>query len=239
MLGPFWIDDNAPVDAFPPVQLALEEPNGLLAVGGDLAPERIIAAYRQSIFPWYSEGQPILWWSPNPRAVLFPEQLKVSRSLRKTLRKQLFDVTLDRDFKAVIQACAEPRSYEKETWISPEIQSAYQSLHRLGYAHSVEAWQDGRLVGGLYGIALGQIFFGESMFSRTSNASKVAFTYLTRQLLQWGYKLIDCQVSSEHLQSLGATDIDRSEFLTYLETYTDLPGHPSPWAFDPEFDPLT
>ena len=239
MLGPFWIDDREPVDHFPPVQLALEEPNGLLAVGGDLTPERIIAAYRQSIFPWYSEGQPILWWSPNPRAVLFPEQMKVSRSLRKTLRKHLFDVTLDRDFKGVIQACAEPRSYEKETWISPEMQSAYLNLHRLGYAHSVEAWQNGQLVGGLYGIALGQIFFGESMFSRVSNASKVAFTYLTRQLQQWGYKIIDCQVSSDHLQSLGAIDIDRSEFLSYLESYLDEPGQPSPWAFDPQLDPLT
>ncbi len=238
MHGPFWIDDHDDITRFPPVELALKQPNGLLAVGGDLSPERLLAAYRQSIFPWYSEGQPILWWSPDPRAVLFPADLHVSRSLRKKLRKRALEITLDRAFEEVVAACAEPRSYEKETWISPEIHRAYTTLHRLGYAHSVEAWRDGRLVGGLYGVALGRIFFGESMFSRESDASKIAFVHLTRQLQRWGFVVIDCQVGSDHLRSLGAVDIPRREFLALLERHGGTPEPSAPWSFDPDFDPL-
>ncbi len=238
MPAPYWLSSHDDVTQFPPVELALREPDGLLAVGGDLSPARLIAAYRQSIFPWYSEDQPILWWSPDPRAVLFPEALHLSRSLRKVIRQNRFDVTFDQDFEGVVTACAEPRAYEQETWISPEIFEAYVTLHRRGEAHSVEAWQAGRLVGGLYGVAIGQIFFGESMFSRESNASKVAFVHLARQLQRWGYRLIDCQVSSEHLQSLGAIDIPRSEFLSLLKQHRDRPGRAAPWRFDPDFNPL-
>lgn len=236
--GPFWINNQDDVDHFPPVQLALDDPNGLLAVGGDLSPERLLAAYRQSIFPWYNDDQPILWWSPDPRAVLFPNQLHLSRSLKKTLRKKPFDIRFDQSFEAVISACAKPRTYESETWISPEIHQAYLQLHQLGYAHSVEAWQDKTLVGGLYGVAIGQVFFGESMFSRVTDASKVAFVYLTRQLQRWGYQLIDCQIASSHLQSLGAVDITRAAFLTQLKEAVDAPGKTTPWCFDPEFNPL-
>ncbi len=239
MPAPYWLDNCGDATLFPSVQLALSEPNGLLAVGGDLSPERLIAAYRQGIFPWYNEDQPILWWSPNPRAVLFPEALNISRSLRKVIRQKRFDITFDQDFEGVITACAEPRPYEQETWISPEIFEAYVTLHRLGYGHSVEAWQEGRLVGGLYGIAIGQVFFGESMFSRESNASKVAFVHLSRQLQRWHYRAIDCQVSSEHLHSLGAIDIPRVDFLSLLKHHTNLHGKTLPWQFDHDFEPLT
>ncbi|HGX92053.1 MAG TPA: leucyl/phenylalanyl-tRNA--protein transferase [Candidatus Tenderia sp.] len=238
MPAPYWLDSHDDVTQFPPVELALNEPNGLLAVGGDLSPARLIAAYRQSIFPWYSEDQPILWWSPNPRAVLFPEALHVSRSLRKIIRQKRFNITFDQDFEGVMTACAEPRSYEQETWISPEIFEAYVALHRLGHAHSVEAWQDDKLVGGLYGVAIGRIFFGESMFSREPNASKVAFVHLTSQLQRWHYRAIDCQVSSKHLHSLGAIDIPRADFLSLLKHHRDLPGRPSPWRFDQDINPL-
>src|SRR5690606_29186252 len=168
--------------AFPPLEAALREPNGLLAAGGDLSPERLIAAYRHGCFPWYAPGQPILWWSPDPRTVLFPDELHVSRSLAKVLRQQRFEVSFDRDFAAVIAACAAPRSYANGTWITDEMRGAYEQLHQLGHAHSVEVWQDGELVGGLYGLAFGLLFFGESMFSRRDNASKVGFVTLVRQL---------------------------------------------------------
>ncbi|AJE21405.1 leucyl/phenylalanyl-tRNA--protein transferase [Azotobacter chroococcum] len=210
--------------SFPPLERALREPNGLLAVGGDLSAERLIQAYRHGCFPWYQAGQPILWWSPNPRTVLLPQELHVSRSLRKTLRQERFQVSLDRDFSAVIQACAGPRDYADGTWITPKMQAAYRELHRRGIAHSVEVWQNDNLVGGLYGLAIGQLFFGESMFSHVDNASKVGFATLVRRLEQWGFVLIDCQMPTQHLQSLGARSISRSEFADYLKRYLDQPS---------------
>ncbi|TBW38362.1 leucyl/phenylalanyl-tRNA--protein transferase [Azotobacter chroococcum] len=210
--------------SFPPLERALREPNGLLAVGGDLSAERLIQAYRHGCFPWYQAGQPILWWSPNPRTVLLPQELHVSRSLRKTLRQERFQVSLDRDFSTVIQACAGPRDYADGTWITPEMQAAYRELHRRGIAHSVEVWQNDNLVGGLYGLAIGQLFFGESMFSHVDNASKVGFATLVRRLEQWGFVLIDCQMPTQHLQSLGARSISRSEFADYLKRYLDQPS---------------
>ena len=179
--GPFWLDESAPELNFPPVDLALDEPNGLLAVGGDLSPKRLIKAYRLGIFPWFSNGQPILWWSPNPRAILFPDQLHVSRSLNKAIRRGNLHITLDTAFAEVMQACASPRLQQADTWITAEMHTAYLQLHKMGIAHSVEAWLDDKLVGGLYGLSIGKVFFGESMFSRVSNASKVAFVYLTKQ----------------------------------------------------------
>ncbi len=209
-----WLDSNQL--AFPPLERALKSPNGLLAAGGDLSPERLKVAYSEGIFPWYESGQPILWWSPDPRSVLFPAKLHISRSLRKTLRKNLFNVTADTAFESVINACAKSRKYTHGTWITPEMQRAYTQLFQLGYAHSVEAWQNGELVGGLYGVALGRAFFGESMFSFRTDASKVAFVHLVKQLQIQGYQVIDCQVSSEHLFSLGAEEIPRSQFSQIL-----------------------
>ncbi|QWF71668.1 leucyl/phenylalanyl-tRNA--protein transferase [Methylomonas paludis] len=211
------LDPLSPHQAFPNPALALAEPNGLLAYGGCLSAPRLVNAYRQGIFPWYNPGEPILWWSPNPRLVLFPDKLKVSRSLQKTLRKQLFDIYFDRDFPQVIRACAAPRREQAGTWIIPEMIQAFENLHKLGLAHSVEAWQDGQLVGGLYGVAIGQVFFGESMFHRETDASKVVFVNLVKQLSAWGYQLIDCQVSSAHLLSLGAEEIPRAHFQNLLQ----------------------
>ena len=227
-----WLDPNGPVDIFPDPKLALTDPSGLLAVGGDLSPERLLAAYSQGVFPWYNEGQPILWWSPDPRLVLFPEQLSIVRSLRKLLRQRMYQITLDQDFVGVIQACARPRRNAEGTWITPEVQSAYTRLHRMGYAHSVEAWEHGKLIGGLYGVSIGRIFFGESMFSLRPNASKVALTYLCFQLQRWNFPLIDCQVQSEHLQRLGAQNIPRNEFLRYLEQFSHAPSIQRHWNFD-------
>ena len=202
---------------FPPVSSALTDPDGLLAIGGDLSPSRLINAYRRGIFPWYQQGQPILWWSPNPRWIIEPARLHISRSLAKTLRKGRFRVTFNQDFNAVISACAQPGKDRDETWITADIQSAYTELHQLGYAHSVESWHQNQLVGGLYGIALGKVFFGESMFSIQSDASKVAMVYLTEKLNADGIELIDCQVHTQHLQSLGATPISRKDFITHLD----------------------
>ncbi len=210
--------------SFPPLEKAMREPNGLLAAGGDLSPERLLAAYRHGCFPWYQEGQPLLWWSPDPRTVLFPEELHVSRSLRKTLRQETFTVTFDRAFQAVIEGCAGPRRYADGTWITTPMQNAYLALHRLGVAHSVEVWQDGRLVGGLYGLAMGQLFFGESMFSRATDASKVGFVTLVERLRDWGFKLIDCQMPTQHLASFGARAIPREAFAEALSRYLDGPG---------------
>ena len=230
------LDDD--ISAFPAVERALEQPNGLLAVGGDLSPGRLLNAYRRGIFPWFSEGQPVLWWSPDPRTVLFPERLRVSRSLRKRVRNAGFAVTLDRAFTAVMQACAAPRSGQSGTWISPAMVAAYGRLHRAGSAHSVEVWADSELVGGLYGLASGRAFFGESMFSRRRDASKIALVWLCRQLLDWDYALIDCQVSSDHLLGLGAEELPRVEFIARLEQAVAQAGQPAPWGFDPELDPL-
>jgi leucyl/phenylalanyl-tRNA--protein transferase len=217
---------------FPPVELA--SPEGLLAVGGDLRAERLLEAYRHGIFPWYNPGQPILWWSPDPRAVLFPEKLRVSRSLGKTLRRKKFEVTLDTVFRDVMQRCAEPRNDRTGpgTWITPEMIEAYCVLHERGLAHSVESWRDGKLVGGLYGVALGSVFFGESMFSRATDASKVAFVQLVRQLAAWGFDFIDCQLPSVHLSSLGAEEIRRRDFLERLEPALQQPGRPGHWRFE-------
>lgn len=202
----------------------MREPNGLLAAGGDLSPERLLAAYRHGCFPWYQEGQPLLWWSPDPRTVLCPEELHVSRSLRKKLRQEVFDVTFDQAFRAVIEGCAGPRSYADGTWITTPMQDAYVTLHRLGVAHSVEVWQDGRLVGGLYGLAMGRLFFGESMFSHTTDASKVGFVTLVEHLRDWDFKLIDCQMPTQHLASFGARPIPRQVFAEALAKYLDDPS---------------
>jgi leucyl/phenylalanyl-tRNA--protein transferase len=218
-----------PTAPFPDPALAETEPNGLLAVGGDLSPQRLRNAYRLGIFPWYSAGQPILWWSPDPRLVLFPDGLRISRSLRRTLRRGTFSISLDRAFGAVIRACAAPRPDADGTWILPEIARAYERLHALGLAHSAEAWQDDELVGGLYGVAIGRTFFGESMFSRASDASKVALVHLVRSLAAWGYALIDCQVYTPHLASLGAVEIPRAEFQRRLAEAVDAPVAAQAW----------
>ena len=215
--------------AFPHVSKALIEPDGLLAVGGCLSTQRIISAYTQGIFPWYSNDDPILWWSPDPRLVIFPEKLHLSKSLRKTLRKQTFQVTFDTAFTEVIKACASPRSDESGTWLLPEMQQAYSRLHNEGYAHSIEAWYKDELVGGLYGIAVGQVFFGESMFHRKTDASKVAFVTLIQQLSNWGYQLIDCQIHTQHLVSLGAEEISRKYFSSLLQQYSHCKPHCTAW----------
>jgi leucyl/phenylalanyl-tRNA--protein transferase len=216
---------------FPPPHLAERE--GLLAVGGDLSPQRLLLAYRMGIFPWYNPEEPIIWWSPDPRLLLFPSELIVSRSLKKILKKGVFSVTMDTAFARVIDQCASLRIEQgKGTWIVDEMVSAYCRLHEFGFAHSVEAWQDGKLAGGLYGLSLGRSFFGESMFSRVSNASKAAFVHLVRQLERWKFDLIDCQVRTEHLMRFGAREVPRKDFLTRLEKslkYTTLKG---PWQMD-------
>lgn len=214
---------------FPPTGQALAEPNGLLAGGGDLSPETLTHAYRQGIFPWYEPGQPILWWTPDPRAVLFPTRLHIARSLRKVLRQQRFRVTTDTDFEAVIDGCAGPRQGASGTWITDDMRRAYLALHRQGIAHSVEVWEGEALVGGLYGLALGRVFFGESMFSRVSNASKVGFVHLVRQLEAWGFRLIDCQVASAHLFTLGAEELSREAFEQILLDCAYLPSVTGPW----------
>ena len=219
MVGPFLLSPATTGTWFPDVELALDEPNGLLAVGGNLSPPRLMAAYRAGIFPWYNHDQPILWWSPNPRLVMFPDKLRVSRSLQKTIKKNSFQITFDCAFGAVITACAQPRAQEKDTWISQDISQAYTTLYELGHAHSVEVWYKNELVGGLYGIAIGKVFFGESMFHRMSNASKVAYVGLIEQLKIWGFQLIDCQVETEHLLSLGAENISRRDFTSLLEKW--------------------
>ncbi len=211
-----WLSAQDPPDHFPPIEQALEDPPGLLAGGGDLSAERLLAAYRRGIFPWYSHGQPVLWWSPQPREVLFPAELHVSRSLRKTLASGRFTVTHDQAFAQVIAACAEARARQPGTWITAQMQAAYIELHRRGSAHSFETWQDGALVGGLYGVAVGRLFCGESMFSRVADASKVALVALVAACPALGVELIDCQMPSPHLRSLGSRPIARSQFATYL-----------------------
>lgn len=223
------LDPLLPGQPFPPLERALTEPNGLLAIGGCLSPTRLVNAYQHGAFPWFNPGEPILWWSPNPRLVLFPERLKVSRSLGKTLRKGGFETRHDTAFSRVIEACAAPRGEERGTWITDDMRAAYQMLHKLGVAHSWEAWRDGELVGGLYGLAIGRVFFGESMFHRATDASKVAFVDLVRHLASWGYGLIDCQVSSDHLLSLGAEDIPRREFAAALAVLCKQAPHPQAW----------
>ena len=231
-----WIRPEDPPEAFPDPALALSDPDGLLAVGGDLSPARLLYAYRHGIFPWYHADQPILWWSPDPRAVLLPQDVHISRSLRRRMAHGGYTVGFDTAFADVMAACADTRPGQPEggTWISPAMQAAYGELHRLGVAHSVEIWVDSELAGGIYGIALGRVFFGESMFSRRTDGSKLALVHLARQLDTWGYALIDCQVHSEHLESLGSTLLPRRDFLALLLEHCGATGHAMPWRFDGE-----
>ncbi len=211
-----WLSPQDAPEWFPPLEQALDEPAGLLAAGGDLSPARLLAAYERGIFPWYSPGQPVLWWSPDPRAVLFPEEFRCSRSLAKTVRNGGFSVTIDEDFRAVIDSCAAPRPHSLGTWITSEMRAAYLELHRLGFAHSVETRSSGELVGGLYGVRLGGVFFGESMFSRERDASKVAVARLVELCRRNSIELIDCQLASRHLESLGARILPRVQFQALL-----------------------
>jgi leucyl/phenylalanyl-tRNA--protein transferase len=211
-----WLAPGDPPASFPPVERALREPSGLLAAGGDLSCERLLAAYRRGIFPWYSPGQPVLWWSPDPREVLFPQEFHRSRSLGRALRNRGFEYHMDRDFEGVLVACAAPRASSPGTWITADMHAAYLNLHRLGFAHSAEIWRAGRLVGGVYGVQLGRVYFGESMFSLERDASKAALDGLVRQGLTQGWAMIDCQLPSAHLRSLGSRAIPRAEFLARL-----------------------
>jgi len=220
-------------DPFPPVEQAAAEPNGLLAAGGDLSVARLVEAYGNGIFPWFNDDQPILWWSPDPRMVLIPAEMKVSRSLAKTLRNSRFEVRADTAFRDVIQNCSLPRHGQDGTWITPQMVDAYCELHRNGIAHSVETWLDGELVGGLYGVALGRAFFGESMFTRVSDASKVALAALVRQLEAWGFGLVDCQMNTAHLASFGAREIPRADFTRRLRELIHYPSVPAPWQLAP------
>jgi len=223
------LDSDRADQAFPSISTALTDPDGLLAVGGCLSTQRIINAYRQGIFPWYSDEDPILWWSPNPRLVVFPDQLHVSKSLQKTQRRQTFQLSFDTAFADVIQACSMPRAQDSGTWLLPEMQAAYIRLYEEGHAHSIEAWFQGKLVGGLYGIAIGQVFFGESMFHTKTDASKIAFVTLVQQLTEWGYQLIDCQVHTDHLASLGAEEMPRSDFAILLRKFLQNKPHATAW----------
>jgi leucyl/phenylalanyl-tRNA--protein transferase len=224
-----WLE---PSGDFPPVEQALERPNGLLAAGGDLSPERLLRAYRLGIFPWFSAGEPILWWSPDPRMVLVPSELKIARSMAKTLRKAAFEVRADSAFERVIQACSEPRPRQRGTWITDAMQAAYTRLHRLGVAHSIETWRGDELVGGLYGVALGRAFFGESMFSRATDASKIALVHLVQQLNTWGFGLIDCQMHTPLLASFGAREIARPQFTRRVAELVNYPDVPAPWVLE-------
>ena len=229
-----WLAHNTP---FPDPASALGEPNGLLAAGADLSPQRLLAAYQRGIFPWYNDGEPILWWSPDPRMVLRPDDLRIRRSLSKTLRNKPWEISLDQTFSDVVSACAAPRGQAANaphpdqtafgTWINPAMQAAYARLHELGWAHSVEVRLQGELVGGLYGVAIGRVFFGESMFSRTRDASKVALVALTRLMLRQGVALIDCQMHTSHLQSLGAAAMDRTTFLEQIGSLVHCVGNGS------------
>lgn len=222
----------SPDDPFPPVDSALQVPNGLLAAGGDLTPDRLLAAYREGVFPWFGDEDPILWWSPDPRMVLYVNEVHASRSLRKVIRANRFRVTFDQAFREVIRGCADARRDHEGTWITLAMEEAYVRLAELGHAHSVEAWQGETLVGGLYGVAVGRMFFGESMFTRVTDASKVALITLARQLERWKMPLIDCQMSTPHLASLGARDVPRTDFLAEVRYLVQQPVVPPPWRFD-------
>ena len=224
-----WLGAN---DPFPPVSRALTEPNGLLAAGGELTPERLVDAYRQGIFPWYSQDQPLLWWSPDPRMVLFPAELRLTRSLKKRLRRRDYEIRADTCFGRVMRACAGPRRGQEGTWITEEMVTAYCALHAQGLAHSVETWMNGELAGGLYGIALGRMFYGESMFARATDASKLALAHLVRQIERWGFGMIDCQMKTPHLAAFGAREIPRREFMRKLQELVNYPPPVSEWRFD-------
>jgi len=225
-----WLDASTD---FPPADRALREPNGLLAAGGDLSIPRLLNAYRHGISPWFNPGEPILWWSPDPRMVLVPNEFKVSHSLRKTLGRKIFEVRFDTAFEAVMRACAAPRDGQAGSWIHEDMIAAYCALHELGYAHSVESWHNNQLVGGLYGVAIGRMFYGESMFSRVSDASKVALAHLALQLGRWHFGLIDCQLNTPHLASLGAREIPRIDFLIRVQELVNC-APVSHWQFDPD-----
>jgi leucyl/phenylalanyl-tRNA--protein transferase len=227
-----WLDPRNPRQPFPAAQMAMRDPNGLLAIGGDLSATRLLGAYAQGIFPWYNPDEPILWWCPDPRAVLVPADFHVSRSHARRLRKRDFAVTLDTAFGAVLESCSAPRARGRGTWLGAEMKHAYQDLHERGHAHSIEVWQRGTLAGGLYGVALGQVFYGESMFSRIDDGSKIALHYLCRQLHAWNFALMDCQIASPHLTSLGAVELPRERFLTLLRDAVTQPGRPGRWRFD-------
>ncbi|MGQ0751184.1 MAG: leucyl/phenylalanyl-tRNA--protein transferase [Betaproteobacteria bacterium] len=224
-----WLDEG---DSFPAVAKALREPNGLLAASADLPVPRLVAAYRQGIFPWYSEGQPVLWWSPDPRMVLFPDEFRMSRSLRKRLRRRDYAIRTDVAFEAVMRACAAPRLDQSGTWITDHMIGAYGALHREGYAHSVETWIGDTLAGGLYGVAIGRMFYGESMFAHASDASKIALAHLVRQLARWNYGMIDCQMQTAHLASFGAREIPRADFMRRLRELVNYAASPDEWRFD-------
>jgi leucyl/phenylalanyl-tRNA--protein transferase len=224
-----WISPADPPSRFPPASHALRDPNGLLAAGGDLSIERLLYAYRHGIFPWYSAGEPLLWWSPDPRCVLLPGSVHVSRRLARVLRQQRHSVRLNTCFEAVIDACAAPRSYGPGTWITAEMRAAFVALHRLGYAHSIEAWQGGELAGGLYGMTIGRVFFGESMFSARPDASKIVLARLGPWLEKHAFALIDCQVSSPHLETMGAIAMPRERFLQILVGACAQPAPASAW----------
>jgi len=229
----YYIDPDSPADNFPPVANALAQPDGLLCFGGDLSTDRILNAYQRGIFPWYSEGQPIMWWSPSPRCVIFPDEVIVRRSLKKTMRNMDYHFSIDTTFPDVINACSKPRDEDGGTWITHEIKNAFIRLHELGHAHSAEIWKNGELVGGLYGIAMGQIFFGESMFSIARDASKIALACVTKFLYQHHFRLIDAQVTSRHLLSLGAREIQRDAFITMLDSYCHVENDIDLWQTDP------
>lgn len=219
MSGVIWLKEDDPPEAMPGTRYALSEPNGLLAIGGSLAPEWLLHAYRRGIFPWFSAGQPILWWTPDPRAVLYPAEFRCARSLAKTLRNGGFETRIDTAFARVVAACAAPRQHDQGTWITPAMHASYLELHRRGYAHSVETWRGGELAGGLYGVAIGRVFFGESMFSAARDASKVALARLVEECHRRDIRLVDCQMSTPHLQSLGSRSIPRLEFEAELAAH--------------------
>ena len=227
-----WLDRNSDPSYFPDPRTALTEPPGLLAAGGDLSMERLLAAYGQGIFPWYEQGQPILWWCPDPRAVLFPNELKISRSLKRKVRQGGFFASVDQDFRTVVESCAR-RDRDEGTWITRDMSRAYSELHEHGYAHSIEIWREGEIVGGLYGVAIGKVFFGESMFSAVSDASKMALIHLLERLKRDDFGLIDCQVPSPHLASLGSRNISRDDFLAAVEKLTCDKQVPAKWQSDP------
>jgi len=208
------------------------EPNGLLAAGGDLTPERLTDAYRRGIFPWYSDDQPLLWWSPDPRMVLFPAELRLTRSLKKRLRRRDYEIRADTCFEQVMRACAEPRPGQDGTWITDDMIAAYCALHEQGLAHSVETWIDGELTGGLYGVALGHMFYGESMFTRATDASKLALAHLVTQLTRWNFGMIDCQMKTSHLAAFGAREIPRTEFMRRLQELVNYALPAGKWRFD-------
>jgi leucyl/phenylalanyl-tRNA--protein transferase len=219
-------------DPFPSLSQALAEPNGLLAAGGELSAARLVDAYGKGIFPWFSRGQPILWWSPDPRMVLFPPEVKVSRSLKKVLRNRTYEMRADTDFRQVIAACAAPRATQDGTWLGAEMIDAYCELHDKGLAHSIETWIEGELAGGLYGVAIGRMFYGESMFTRRPDASKIALVHLARQLQRWDFGMVDCQMHTRHLAAFGAREIPRAEFMSRLQDLVNCPHLPGRWKLD-------